>query len=140
MNRCHRPSRPQRELRLDFHPTFLLEELERHDNALKRGDARKHRRCWPGQGRARFSPAVDHLRVHSRSTNAPPSSKPPLTRGTTAPTPPRQPASVCRQCCVGLHRAPTMPPRARAGLLCLRPCRPPSTPAVPPCTADATPY
>lgn len=71
-----------------------------------------HSGCRPSQGRARFSPAIHCLQVHSCSTDAPPPSKPPLARGNCCctGTPYRQ-TSACRQHCVGLCRPQTVPSR-----------------------------
>lgn len=71
-----------------------------------------HSGCRPSQGRARFSPAIHCLQVHSCSTDAPPPSKPPPARGNCCwtGTPYRQ-TSACRQHCVGLCRPQTVPSR-----------------------------
>lgn len=86
-HRRRRPSRSPRELRLGFHPAATLEGVRRHDNALKRGVALERHRCWPGQGRAVFSPVVHLLLIESCSPLLQPLTLHCQRVYTTAPTP-----------------------------------------------------
>lgn len=87
-----------------------------HDNALKRGVALERHRCWPGQGRAVFSPVVHLLLIESSSPLLQPLTLHCQRVYTTAPTPlAGQSPRASTQASHSLHRTvgkPLPPPAA----------------------------